>query len=144
MHNSKTQSGSVVAYAIAAVVLLVLLTGAFYLAKHWAGEPSNQTANTPSQPAPQKTASNGSSSTGGQTKSQSKSDNSAPSAGHKSTQPRQGGASQPTTTTNPATRSNGSIAPAGPTDVIQTVAGLSVLTGAVVAYRRSLKYRQPV
>lgn len=140
MRSSKTQSGSVVAYAIAAVVLLILLAGSFYLAKHWAAGPSGQTANTPTQPSSEQTEPNGSKSSSGQPKSQSSSTQSSP---RRSTQS-SGGASQPTTSTSHSngSKASGSIAPAGPTNIAQTVIGLSVLTAAAVAYQRSRHYRR--
>lgn len=131
MNNNKTQSGSVVAYAITAVVLLALLAGSFYLAKHWANNPSGQTANNPveptKQPATNKPTSNQSKPQSSSNKNQHKQQYGAANQSDSGSSESSGSSSQP----------SGSIAPAGPTDVIQTVVGLSILTGSAVAYRRS-------
>ncbi|HET7630473.1 MAG TPA: hypothetical protein VFK03_03805 [Candidatus Saccharimonadales bacterium] len=143
MNKSRSQSGSIVAYAIAAVVLLALLAGAFYWAKHRAQNSTEQPANAPAQEAGKSSSSKQSNkSDSSKTEHQTTSDNqakpntSSEQSNANNPSDHDGGASQPAAGSD-STEASGHIAPAGPTDVIQTVAGLSVLAGAGAAYRQS-------
>lgn len=148
MNKPQTQSGSVVAYAIAAVVLLALLAGAFYLAKHFAMTSTGDQPGGSTGPANNQTANDESNSKqSDQDQATDKRDDQSTKPGQASTdqsdtdstKQRSGDANQPTNGSD-TEQSSGTIAPAGPTDVVATVIGLAALTASGVAYFRSRRH----